>query len=59
MSKENNESIIKFDKLNKIVDMYHYAPTAIERNRNFSEQIYMILSSSKFKTFGNSKEVIL
>lgn len=34
---DENKEIVKFDKLNKLIDLYHYSPSMYKKDKNFSE----------------------
>lgn len=44
---ETKERVVKFDKLNRIIDLFQYSPALKRKDKNLSEQIYFILTSNK------------
>lgn len=48
--------MIKYSKFTKFLDLYNYFPLHIKKDRNFSKELYYILTSNKFSEFGQKYE---
>lgn len=48
--------MIKYTKFNKFLDLYNYVPIHVKKDRNFSKELYYILTSNKFSNFGAKYE---
>lgn len=44
---DTNEQMISLQRLNLLVDLYHYYPVLRTKDRNISTELYYILSSNK------------
>uniref|UniRef100_A0A7S3N5E6 EF-hand domain-containing protein n=1 Tax=Euplotes harpa TaxID=151035 RepID=A0A7S3N5E6_9SPIT len=53
---EESGSVIKYSKFTKFLDYYNYVPVHIKKDRNFSQELYYILTSNKFSKFGEKYE---
>lgn len=46
------DELIDYQLLSRFVDLFHFFPITIIKDKNFSEELYMVLSSNKASKYG-------
>lgn len=50
------KKIIQYNDFSKLVDLYQYTPLKVKKDRNFSSELYYVMTSNKAGGAGYSEQ---